>query len=287
MAQMNLPDRKTGEALGAGLGMFGTFIAAMAFAIALPRLQVYVTFLMPALVGLILAAAGAIGPRRFGFSHKRALVGMMIAGAVIAWVGQHMFAYMQVVDALSRLGPGVAVVPGEAGSIGMQRLFELTGDTGFSGYLTYISTEIGAEHSPLGLLGKRSPGELGFVLMAVFELLVLVGVASWSILFRTRHLRTEALSQPLGSVDANVLGEVLRHLDGRRWEDAGRAIANPASRPTHTVLLVDGEITTEVRVHACDDHGQLGEIVDRRLIPVEGGRTIRRSFHETLRGKSE
>ncbi len=283
---MNLPDRKTGEALGAGLGMFGTFIAAMAFAVALPRLQVYVTFLMPALVGLILAAAGAIGPRRFGFSNKRALVATMIGGALIAWIGQHAFAYMQVIDGLSRLGPGVAVVPGEAGSIGMQRLFELTGDSGFSGYLTYISTELGAEHSPLGILGKRSPGELGFVLMAVLELFILAGVASWSVLFRTRHLRADEKNQPLGSVDAKVLGEVLSLLDARRWEEAGVAIASPVSRPTHAFILVDGEVTTEVRVHTCDDLGQLEEVVDRRLVPVEAGRSIRAAFHKTLREKS-
>jgi hypothetical protein len=288
MAKVTPPtiDRRTAEALGGGLGMLATFITAMAFAFALPRLAVYVTFLMPVLVGLILAAAGAIGPRRFGFWNRRALVAMMIIGALVAWTGQHLLAYIQTVDGLSRLGPGVAAMPGASGSVGMQRLFELTGETGFPGYLSYIATELGAEHSPLGLLGKRSPGVPAFIGMALLELVLMAATASWSVLFRTRHLRASQSAQPLAAIDEALLSRLDADLDARRWAEAGRTLAEPVQRPTRVVVLHDGDATTDVQIYGCDDLGQMEAQLGRRLVPIEGGRMIRAAFAEAMRGKA-
>ena len=57
----------TTRALGAGLGLLGTFVGAIAFAFVMSRLVggMYVTFVMPLFVGMLLAAFAAMGPKRF------------------------------------------------------------------------------------------------------------------------------------------------------------------------------------------------------------------------------
>jgi len=276
----------TREALGIGLGLLGTFIAAMFFAYLLPRLAFYVTFLMPVLVGFLLSAIGAIGPRRFGFGNAKALVGLMIAGSLVCWIGHHMFAYLRLVDHLALQWAAAGTGAGDPVVAAIAGLEEQTGESGFWAYLTFVSQAGGAQISPIGLLGKVELGAMGTVFVAVVELALMTAVASWSIVFRTRHLRGDGGEpMPLGLVDQAGLADVIRLVDDRRFEEAGKVLASPVGKPTHVIMLRDGEVTTEAQVYTLDADGRPDEKVATKLLSKEGGQLLRQGFGAAMRGK--
>jgi hypothetical protein len=277
----------TREALGAGLGLLGTFIAAMFFAFLLPRLAVYVTFLMPVLVGFLLSALGAIGPRRFGYGNAKALIGMMVAGTVILWIGHHIFAYLRLVDYLALQHAAAGVAGTDPVAAAMSALEEQTGESGFWAYLTFVSRGVGAQISPIGVLGKLEIGAWGTVMVAVVELGLMASVACWSILFRTRHLRSDGGEPvPLGLVDEAALADIIRLVEARRFEEAGAVIASPFDKPTHVVMLRDGGVTTEAQMYTLDADGRPDEKIATKLLPIEGGQRLREGFGASLRGKA-
>jgi len=276
----------TREAVGIGLGLLGTFIGAMFFAYLMPRLAFYVTFLMPVLVGFLLSALGAIGPRRFGFGNAKALVGLMIAGSVICWIGHHVFAYLRLIDHLALQWAAAATNVGDPVMAAVAALEEQTGESGFWAYLTFVSQGGGAQISPIGILGKMELGAPGTVIVAVVELVLMTTVASWSIVFRTRHLRGDGGEpMPLGLVDQQSLADVIRLVEDKRFEEAGHALASPTSRPTHVIMLRDGEVTTEAQVYTLDADGRPDEKVATKLLPKEGGQRLRHGFGAAMRGK--
>lgn len=275
----------TREAMGAGLGLLGTFVAAMAFAYLLPRLAFYVTFLMPVLVGFLLSALGAIGPRRFGFGHARALVGIMVAGSLVCWVGHHAFAYLRIVDFFASQPSVVEMNPADPVAAALAWMNEVTGETGFWAYLTFVSEGRAAQFSPIGVLGRSEIGPMATVIVAAVELALMAGVAGWTVLFRTRHLRESSELATLGVVDQATLASFVSLVEARRFEEAGEALAAPVASPTHVVMARDGAVTTEVRVYSLAGDGSPGEKVASKLLPREGGDAMRKGFHAALGGK--
>jgi hypothetical protein len=263
--------------IGAGLGMLATFTAAMFFAFFLPRLAFYVTFLMPVLAGFLLSAVGAIGPRRFGFSNPRALVMFMVVGSLIAWAGHHVFAYLRMVDFLaSQADVGANAADPTAAALAW--IAESTGETGFWGYLSFVSTGPAAAYSPVGLLGKSELGAWGTAIVAIVELVLMAGTASWTILFRTRGMRDELEARPLAYVDSGALAAAMKLVDERRFEAAGTALAAIDGEPSHVLMLRDGEVTTEISVHALDASGRPGARAAMKLVSREAGAELRRGF---------
>lgn len=269
---------RTREMVGGALGLLGSFIAAMAFAFLMPRLAFYVTFLMPVLVGFLLSALGSIGPRRFGFGDARALVGMMVLASVVAWAGHHLFAYLRMVDFLAAQTNIGGVSPADPTAAALAWIEESTGASGYWGYLAFVSTGPAAAYSPIGLLGKSEIGATGTAIVAVVELLLMIGTASWSILFRTRSLRSNDEAKALGRVDREGLAQVMALVEAKRFEDAGAACARGAAEATHEIVLRDGEVTTEIMVFTLDADGRADERVAMKLVPREAGKAMRRAF---------
>lgn len=287
MAQVNpMTDRTphTREMVGAALGLLGTFVAAMFFAFFLPRLAIYVTFLMPVLVGFLLSAVGSIGPRRFGFGNPRALILMMVLGSVVAWAGHHVFAYLRMVDFLASQTDvsGTAADPTAAA---LAWIAESTGESGFWGYFAFVSNGPAATYSPVGLLGKTGLGASGTAIVAVVELALMAITASWTILFRTRGLRENLEAQPLALVDKETLAAMMKLVEERRFEEAGAALV-AVGEPSHVVLLKDGDVTTEVSVYTLDAGGRPAERVASKLISREGGGQLRRAYQVNRAGQS-
>jgi hypothetical protein len=272
----------TREAIGAALGLLGTFVAAMFFAFFLPRLAIYVTFLMPVLVGFLLSAVGSLGPRRFGFGNARALVMFMVLGSLVAWAGHHIFAYLRMVDFLASQAD-VSGSAADATAAALAWIAESTGESGFWGYLAFVSSGPAATYSPVGMLGKTGLGTSGTVIVALVELALMAVTASWTILFRTRGLRSYFEARPLAQVDKETLAAMMKLVEERRFSDAGAALA-ATGEASHVVLLRDGEVTTEVSVHTVAPDGQPGERVAMKLVSREGGAELRRAFDAARRG---
>lgn len=278
MAQV-IPSSTAGtrEMVGAALALLATFAAAMFFAFFLPRLAFYVTFLMPVLAGFLLSAVGAIGPRRFGFGNPKALVMIMVGGSLVAWAGHHVFAYLRMVDFLASQAD-VAGSAADPTAAALAWIAESTGESGFWGYLSFVSKGPAAVYSPVGLLGKTELGAWGTAIVAIVELVLMAGTASWTILFRTRALREDLEARPLARVDKEGLAAAMRLIEERRFEAAGAAFAGCGDAPSHVVMLRDGEVTTEISVFALDASGRPGERVAVKLVAREAGAELRRGF---------
>lgn len=267
----------TREMIGAALGMLATFTAAMFFAFFLPRLAFYVTFLMPVLVGFLLSAVGAIGPRRFGFGNAKVLVLFMVGGSLVAWAGHHVFAYLRMIDFLASQAD-VAGSAADPSAAALAWIAESTGESGFWGYLSFVSTGPAAAYSPVGLLGKMELGAWGTAIVAIVELVLMAGSASWTILFRTRALREELEARPLAFIDGGTLAAAMKLVDERRFEAAGAALAGGDGEPSHVFMLRDGDVTTEISVYGLDASGRPGARVAVKLISREAGTELRRGF---------
>lgn len=277
---------QTREMIGAALGMLATFTAAMFFAFFLPRLAFYVTFLMPVLVGFLLSAVGAIGPRRFGFGNPKALVLFMVGGSLVAWAGHHVFAYLRMVDFLASQAD-VAGSAADPTAAALAWIAESTGESGFWGYLSFVSKGPAAAYSPVGLLGKTELGAWGTAIVAIVELVLMAGTASWTILFRTRALREELEARPLAYVEGDALAAAMRLVEERRFEAAGAALAGAEGEPSHVLMLRDGDVTTELSVFALDASGRPGARVAVKLVSREAGAELRRGFSAGGRARTQ
>ncbi len=243
------PDRPresaTTRALGAGTGLLATFIAAIAFAFVLSRLVggTYVTFAMPIFAGTLIAALASIGPKRFGFGDRQTLVMMMVGGALVCWLGQHMLAYLRVIDIVAAqpflLPSGatqVTLAGGDPAEIALQSLERATGEAGFFAYLSFVSHSDGALLSPIGFLGRTEPGTVGTVLIALGELGLMALSAGWSILYRTRHIR-RAAAGPIAYFDAASASAASAALHARRFDELAAIIVESGGGETHALVI--------------------------------------------------
>jgi hypothetical protein len=263
--------RTTTRAVGAAMALMATMFAAIAFAWVLSRMVggVYITFLTPMVAGMLIAALASIGPRRFGFGDRRALTFMMIGGATVAWVGQHLLAYLRVVDLVAARGSGGGA------EAGLALIEHATGGTGFMAYLDYVSG-LGAELSPVGYLGRLigswGLGTAGTIGVAVVELGLMIMTARWSMLYRTRGVRVEAPG-PLGWLAPGGLDAFRKALAERRWSDAAGLLwgqyEHAGVRASHVVEVREGEVTAHVEVFETDPFGGAAAQVAGQLLPIE------------------
>lgn len=290
------PDRpresSTTRALGAGTGLLATFVAAIAFAFVLSRLVggTYVTFAMPIFAGTLIAALASIGPKRFGFGDRRTLVMMMVGGALVCWLGQHMLAYLRVIDIVAAqpfLIPSgatqVALTGVDPAEIALRSLERATGESGFFAYLSFVSHSDGALLSPIGFLGRTEPGTVGTILIAIGELGLMALSASWSILYRTRHIR-RAAAGPIAFFDEATASAVSVALQARRFDELAAIIAASRDSETHALAIEEGEVTAEAVILERDASGQLSIRASSRLMPIEAAGRLRRAVTTALAG---
>lgn len=269
----SLDEPSTGRAVGAALGLLGTFIGALAFAFVLSRLVggTYVTFAMPVFVGTLMAALASYGPRRFGFGARRPLVLMMVGGSLICWLGQHLLAYLRVLDL-------VAAQQGLSGAnateAALSLLEGLTDQTGFLAYLTFVSSGVGVALSPLGMIARTEPGVVGTILLALVELGLMGLAASWSILYRTRAARRPPAG-PLATIAGAVVGEVIAAMQARRFDELPAIVVRSRGFPTHALLLEEGDATAELTLTELDALGRPSTRTSSRLMSIEAAGALR------------
>jgi len=288
-----LAQASTTRALGAATGLLATFIAAIAFAFVLSRLVggMYITFALPIFVGTLIAALASIGPRRFGFGDRRPLVMMMIGGALVCWLGQHMLAYLRVIDLVAAQS---IVMPAEALSVAgsnpvapsepsapseraLRSLEQATGESGFFAYLSFVSDGDGASFSPIGVLGRTGPGPFGTGLIAVGELGLMAAAASWSILYRTRTTR-RPIAGPIAYLDNATAVAASGALEARRFDELAAIIASSQGPATHALSINEGEATAEAAILERDASGQYTQRTSSGLMPIEAAARLRRAI---------
>lgn len=266
-------EHATGRAVGAALGLLGAFLGAMAFAFVLSRLVggTYVTFAMPVFAGTLMAALASYGPRRFGFGARRALVSMMVAGALICWTGHHLLAYLRVLD-LVAAQQGLAGA--DAAQAALSLLEGLTDETGFGAYLAFVSSGVGVSLSPLGMIARIEPGVVGTILIALAELGLMGLTASWSILYRTRAVRRPSTG-PLVTFGGPIVGEVIAAMQARRFDELAGIVARSRGLPTHALLIEEGDTTAELSLVELDAMGRPSTRTSSRLMTIEAAATLR------------
>lgn len=263
----------TARALGAGLGILATFLAAIAFAFALSRLVggTYVTFAMPLIVGTLIAALGSYGPRRFSFAEPRPLVLMMVLGALVCWLGQHLFAYLRVADLVAaQLG----VSGPDAAAAGLAEMERATGESGFFAYLGFVSSGPGATLSPIGYLGRLELGAVGTALVALAELGLMALAGSLSLLYRTRALRRPP-GGPVAFFDDAAARAALGALQARRFDELAAIARTSTAPPSHALVLTEGDATAEAALYELDRSGQPAQRTLVKLMPIEAARRLR------------
>jgi len=273
-------ESSTTRALGAATGLLATFIAAIAFAFVTSRLigGTYITFAMPIFVGTLIAALASIGPKRFRFGDRKTLVMMMIGGAVVCWLGQHMLAFLRVIDIVAAQ-PGLvptASGAGDAGELALRALENATGESGFAAYLSFVSQGPGAHLSPIGLLGRSEPGVFGTIAIAIGELGLIATAASWSILYRTRQLR-RAPAGPLAFFDATTATAASIPLAARKFDELAAIVASAPAGDTHALAIEEGETTAEAVILERDGNGEFTIRKSSRLMPIEAAAGLRRA----------
>ncbi len=270
----------TTRALGAGLGLLGTFVGAIAFAFVMSRLVggMYVTFVMPLFVGMLLAAFAAMGPKRFRFGDRKALIAMMIAGALVCWIGHHLLAYLRVIDITAG---AVGAATAEEAAAALRTIENHTRQEGVLAYLSYVSSGPGAVYSPIGMAGRLEPGVVGTLLIMVTELALMAGTASWSLLYRTRHLRREAPG-PIAWFDAQAAVAAGEKLLERRFDELATIVASSPGT-SHVLIIELGESAAEVAIFECDAAGQPTTRKTTRLLPFGAAEYLRNAVARAAR----
>ncbi len=185
-------DGATRWALGAGLALFMCAIAGIAFGWMLAQLigGMYITFLMPMLVGILMGGAAAVPARLFGLRDKAPLITAVVMGALICFAGEQLFAFVRFAETFARENPECVTseLLNDPLAAAMTCVEQRTGEEGLGAYLRFVAVDQPA-WSPIGMLGRSGIGVAGTVVVAIGELAVLIATAIASVLLRTRALR--------------------------------------------------------------------------------------------------
>lgn len=185
-------DGATRWALGAGLALFMCAIAGIAFGWMLAQLigGMYITFLMPILVGILMGGAASVPAKLFGLRDTAPLITAVVMGALICFAGEHLFAFVRFAETFARENPDL-VKPDHTSdpvAAAVTYLERATGEEGVWAYLRFVS-DTQPTWSPIGMLGRGGIGVGGTIAVAIGELVVLIATAIASVLLRTRALR--------------------------------------------------------------------------------------------------
>jgi len=269
------PDPETRSALGAGfvllVTVFGSF--ALAYALSLTIGGIYVPFLMPVVTGLLLGTIGSFVARRFALLERRPVVLAAILGALIAYLGYHLLAYLRVLDMLAAqwasellLSPGV-----DPPSAALALVEQATGHEGVFAYLAFTSQGQAAVYSPLGLFARSAPSLTTVVIVMVVELGLTITTAIYAMLWRTHARKHEG---PLALVDDAALAAFREALARADWFHAGSALASSAGEPRHAVVLDVSGGAARLAIHTLDAGGRPRDLEEQRTIGEAQARLV-------------
>jgi hypothetical protein len=191
----------------------------------------YVAFLVPAACAWAIGAGvGALGAR-LGVRQRREVALIAGLGALLLSGGYHVLVYLRVTGHLAE-------------EIGPEALERLAGEGGVVGYLRLVSQGVGAELSPLGLLGSLEPGVVGTVALALAEAALAVTVAVVVALRKLDRggdapepLAAGRVREAIARTDTETLLAAMQAMDRGDFESAGRVLRRPATREAHEVVL--------------------------------------------------
>jgi hypothetical protein len=196
---------------------------------------------------------------------------MMLLGALVCWGGQHLLAFLRVVD----------VVAAEAGFVGadaaeraLASIERVTSESGVWAYLTFVSSGSTAALSPIGLLGRLELGALGTILVAVGELGLLGVSAAYSLLYRTRAIR-QPPDGPVAWFDEPSSDDAITALQTRRFDELGEIALRSRGRPVHTLVIEEGAVTAELTLCAVDAFTRPTDRILTKSMPLADARALR------------
>ncbi len=223
-------------AQGVAVALLAAVGAALLLAYLVHRLHggPYIPIVIPALCGAALGGLIAIVKARFRVTEAR--VGGLVCAlaAFVFTLGFQALVYLRSLDVMGSDPQAAATLIAEAG-----------GGGGWWGFLTWTSTtDIGAELSPLGLVGRMKIGPAMTLAIIAVELLVVVGVAFRFERRKTRQLNLPAT--PAGSpptreriaegIHPEALLAALQAVDSGDFEAAAQALGRSDGGP-HQVYL--------------------------------------------------
>ncbi len=274
-------DATTRWALGASLALLAAALVGLLLGWLAGTRSIgglYVTFLMPILLGSLIGGAAAFPARRLGFGHKRPLVAAALLGALIAFLAQHVFAFLRFAELLAQQNTSDVLVNDIADPVaaGLMHLERATGEEGWFAYLAFTSRPEVAQASPVGLLARVGLGQTGTLVVASVEFLLLSATAAISVLWRTRALRV--LPAPFAVCDDAGLLDAGRALDGGDIPRAATILTTPPERATHALYWDEGG--RAIAIHGLDDRGTpLTRRATRQLSPAAAEALARAIAH--------
>lgn len=270
-------------ALGGGLMLLGAVFTAMAMAFVMSRTVggMYVTFLMPALVGWIIGGAMGWIAHRFGVRDRVPIVMTAVLAGLLAYFGYHALAYVQALDFLAEnMLTMVERAAADPQAQVLAYLERMTGEQGIVAYLSFVSNAHGAQLSPLGLLGRSGLGVGATFALMLLEAALVVGAALFSALRRIGPAPAVTPAAPrrhalLARLDDAGVVALMERIEERDFDGAAEVLAAPPGETaTHAVLLehgTDDATPWKVAIRAIEAEGALGAMrAERQVSSLEG-----------------
>lgn len=237
------------------VSVLGAFVIAYALSLTIGGL--YVPFVMPLVVGFLLGAIAAFISKRFDVVQRRPVILAAILGAIIAYVGYHVLAYLRTMDTLAaQWGVGTA-------DAALALIEEQNGKSGFLAYFAFVSEGQAARLSPLGLLGRGDPGLTVSIIVSIVELALTIGATTVAMLWRTRATAPPKFYAPIDPDAFAAFKTALARLD---WGDAGAALATTRGHASHAVIIEESSGATSIEAYVLDARGVMRERVERRMV---------------------
>ncbi|TNF32413.1 MAG: hypothetical protein EP329_10315 [Deltaproteobacteria bacterium] len=284
-------------ALGGGLMLLGAVFAAMAMAFVMSRTigGTYVTFLMPALVGWVIGGAMGWIAHRFGVRDRLPIILTAVLAGLLAYGGYHVLAYAQALDFLSEnLLSMVERAAADPQAQVLARLEALTHEQGVVAYLAFVSDPMGAQLSPIGLLGHSGLG-LGTTFALMLLEAALVVTAALVSAFRRIGPAPAPAAAPrshalLARLDDDGVVALMEQVEERDFEGAARVLAaKPSGAATHAVVLEHGDEDGpwKVAIRALDAAGAPGALRAERSVSSLQGQAMWDELRMLQRGDQE
>ena len=265
-------------ALGGGLMLLAGVFVAMAMAFLMSRTVggVYVTFVMPALVGWVIGGAMGWVAGRFGVRDRLPIVMTAVLAGLVAYGGYQALAYTQVLDFLAQ--NSLTMVERAAADPQAQvlaKLEQLTHEQGVVAYLAFVSSATGADLSPLGLLGRSGLGLGATFALMLLEAAILIATALLSALRRVGPAPATATAAPrrhalLARLDDAAIVALMAEIEAGNFEGAAAVLAaRPVGPATHAILLEHGPddgAPWKLAIRASADDGALGALRAERAV---------------------
>lgn len=277
------PDPTTDWALGASLPLVGACLSGIALGWLAGTRSVgglYITFLMPLLIGSLIGWATAFPARKMNFGHTRPLVAAALLGALVCFVGQQVFAFLNFAELLAtQNAEGIlANNLGDPIDAALIHIENATGETGYFAYLAFTAKMPAALASPVGLIGRLELGVGGTIAVGVIEFVLLGAAAAASTLWRTRDLREPAVPAALCD-DAQLLA-LAKALESNDATEAAAILGRTPTAPSHAIFWLPQD--AGIAVWALDSHARPARRRSTRQVAAATTRAIRDQLETSL-----